>query len=244
VLLVGHGSARSRAPATALARHASTLRGTGLFADVASATLHGKPKPDSTLARMTGDEVHVVPLFMSDGYFANAAIPPALSLDRRDRTRLFHLHPPLGIYPGLTRLIVQRALERAAVEKIAPNETTLLLIGHGSSKDSASRRATEGHAARVRLFASFHDVRTAYLEEAPFLDDVLATLSGPTIICGLFVAAGRHAGYDVPRTIRRRGMPNVHYLGAIGTDPAIPNLVLEIVTEAERPATPVAPSAP
>jgi sirohydrochlorin cobaltochelatase len=239
--LIGHGSARSRAPAAALARHAGMLRDTGLFSDVVSATLYGRPRPNSALARMTGAEVHVVPLFMADGYFANEAIPPVLGLDRRDRGRLFHLHPPLGIYPGLTRLIVERALERAASEKIAPKKAMLLLVGHGSPKDAASRRATEGHAARARLLGAFREVRTAYLEEVPFLDDVLATLSGPTIVCGLFAAAGRHAGYDVPRIIRRRGTPDVHYLGAIGADPAIPKLVVEIVTRPTVPAKPAAP---
>ncbi len=147
--------------------------------------------------------------------------------------RRFTLCPPLGLLPGLTRLIVARAVARALREGLRPEAATLLLVGHGSPRDPASRRTTLWHAAGARAAAVFGSVGVAFLDEEPFLAQALGGSIGPTVAVGLFAADGLHASEDVPRCIARHAPVSVHYLGAIGEDAGVADLVLEQVAAAE-----------
>jgi len=200
-----------------------------MFADVGVAALSGGPRLEKVLATLKGSTIAVVPVFMCHGHLTKAAVPHAVAGNGKTTGRSVRLYPPLGLYPGLTELIVQRAEGCAVKAGIAPNETSLVFVAHGSPKDSASHWATELHAMRARTSSTFRRVWTAYLDEAPHLAEVLAGLLGPAIVCGLFVENGAHAMQDVPDAIRRCRRHEVHYLGAIGGDPAVTALILRLI---------------
>jgi len=138
-----------------------------------------------------------------------------------------HLCPPIGLDPGLAGLIAKRAGERLGERGISAGDASLLLIGHGSPNGSESRQATEAQASRVRKMAVFNKVETAYLEEPPALADVLETLSGPVAAVALLATQGPHARDDIGRLIADDGVEDTVYIGAIGGDEAIPELILE-----------------
>ena len=73
----------------------------------------------------------------------------------------------------------------------------------------------------------FNKVETAYLEEPPALADVLETLSGPVAAVALLATQGPHARDDIGRLIADDGVEDTVYIGAIGGDEAIPELILE-----------------
>lgn len=235
LLLVGHGPA-GPARESVLNRHADALRRSGMVADVGVAALSGGPRFEKVLATLKGSTIVVVPLFMCHGHLTKAAISHAVAKNCETTGHSVRLYPPLGLYPELTELIVQRAEERAAEVGIAPNETTLVFVAHGSPKNFASRWATELHAMRARRSSVFRRVWTAYLDEAPHLAEVLAGLPGPAIVCGLFVENGAHATRDTPDAIRHCGRHDVHYLGAIGGDPAVVALILKLIGDAGIPS--------
>jgi sirohydrochlorin ferrochelatase len=171
---------------------------------------------------------------MCDSHFTDAMVS-RIEMGEKGRARVVRLYPPLGLYPALTELIVRRALERVETMGLSPGETTLVLVGHGSTKSPASRQATEFHAVRARARSPFRKIWSAYLDEAPYVHETLAALSGPAIVCGLFVENGRHAGQDLPELIRAHGMADPHYLGAIGADPAIITLILRLTGKEQVP---------
>lgn len=222
-----------------MSRHADALRRSEMFADVGVASLSGHPRLKAALASLKGRGVDIMPLFMCDGHFTDVVVPRVV-MSEEGRGRTVRLYRPLGLYPELTELIVRRALERAIATGLSPREVTLLLVGHGSSKSPASRRATELHALRVRAGAPFGKVWTAYLDEAPRLDEALAALSGPAIVCGLFVENGRHAGRDLPKLIQAGERTDMHYLGAIGADPAVATLILQLTGKTGSSRQPLA----
>ena len=74
---------------------------------------------------------------------------------------------------------------------------------------------------------AFGRVETAYLEEPPALADVLPALSGPVAVVALLAAHGPHAREDIGRLIAENGKRNIAYIGAIGGDEAIPEVILE-----------------
>lgn len=134
-------------------------------------------------------------------------------------------------------LLLQRAQETALNAGLEPGASELLLIAHGSTRDPASRAAADRHAARARQARVFQAVRTAYLDQEPYLAEALRAHTRPAIAVGLFAAGDMHAGTDVPRLIAAHGGPPVHCVTAIGEDPAIPDLVLAQVTAAiQEPA--------
>jgi len=231
VLLVGHGSATASHPAQVLEGHAARLRATGLFASVGFGVLRGEPNAAQALAALDATTVHVVPFFMSDGYFSETALPhalgPAAALPR------VRICAPVGAHSGLAQLIAARALRHAETAKILPATLSLLLVGHGSKTSPASARATRQHAATVAALRHFAAVHVAFLEQAPKLAEaIFQVTAGPLAVLGLFAGEGLHGGEDVPGLIaaahRRRGAagPPLLDLGVIGDEPGMADLVL------------------
>lgn len=230
LILVGHGSVRCPGPGQQLERHAEALARRGLFAEVVTATLCGGQSPGEALRSVESESVYVMPMFMCNGQYVQDRVPEAFgrsAATARSKGRRMHLCPPIGLDPGLARLIARRAAERLAERGISAGDATLLLIGHGSPNRSASRQATEAQASRVRKMAVFEKVETAYLEEPPALAEVLETLSGPVAAVALLATQGPHAREDIGRLIADDGVANIVYIGAIGGDEAIPELILE-----------------
>ncbi len=214
------------------------MRARGLFTEVRAAALYGAPDPEAALAGLDSARVYLAPLFLCAGHGLRVALPRVLGLDgpvtRRGGQR-FVLCPPLGLMPGLNRLILARAAEAARAQGLDPEAAALLLVGHGSPRDPASRRAAEWHGAGARGSRTFGEVDIALLNQPPFLDEVLRRLTRPSIAVGLFADNARHAGQDLPDAIARHAPVAVRYLGAIGTDSGIPDLVLDQVAAASLP---------
>jgi sirohydrochlorin cobaltochelatase len=234
---VGHGSSEAGGADPSLLAHAAALQARRLFAEVRVAVLYGTPGPWDALAGLKARELILAPLLMCDGHCARDVLPRAFGLAGPVTLRFgrrFTLCPPLGLQPGLSRLMISRAGALARHNRVPAEQATLLLIGHGSPRDPASRRAVLWHAAAARAAAAFGSVRVAFLDEPPYLEEALRRLHGPAVAVGLFAGEGRHAGRDVPGAIARHARVPVHDLGAIGADPGIPELVLEQVAARER----------
>jgi sirohydrochlorin cobaltochelatase len=230
LILVAHGSNRCPGPGQQLERHAHALARRGLFAEVCTATLQGGRSPGEALRSVESERVYVMPMFMCNGQYTRDRVPEAFGLlgaADRPNGRMVHLCPPIGLDPGLAVLASRRATERLDDIGISAAGATLLLIGHGSPTSSASRQATESQALRIRGTGAFSRVETAYLEEPPAFVDVLSALSGSVVVVALLAAQGPHAREDIGRLIAEDGRRDVAYIGAIGGDEAIPEVILE-----------------
>ncbi|HEY5598451.1 MAG TPA: CbiX/SirB N-terminal domain-containing protein [Kiloniellales bacterium] len=239
LILVGHGSTRGGGANPALQAHAAALRARRIFAEVYAAALYGAPSPREAMAAAAASgarDITIAPLFMCEGQFTRTILPRALGIEGSSRPSgpCLRVCEPLGLWPELTALLLRRAGEVAARAGLLPGTCKLLLIAHGSTRDPASQAATEEHAARARAARVFQAVRTAYLDQAPYLAEVLRARTRPAIAVGLFAAGDLHAGTDVPRLIAAHGGPPIHRVDAIGEDPAIPDLVLAQVTAASQ----------
>lgn len=243
LILAGHGTTRGGGANPALQAHADAVRARGQFVAVHAAALYGTPSPREALAAAAASgarHITIAPLFMCDGQFTRTVLPRAFGLDGRrhptgPRVRMCD---PLGLRPELTALLLRRASELAVRAGWTPDATEMLLIGHGSTRDPASQRAVDRHAARARAAGVFQTVRTAFLDQAPYLADVLRARTQPAIAVGLFAAGDLHAGTDIPRLIAAHDGPPIHCVEAIGADPAIPDLVLAQVAAARLEPAP------
>jgi sirohydrochlorin ferrochelatase len=217
LLLVAHGI--EGAPGIAL-QHQAAIADLGRFAKVRVACLKGKPDLAAGLRHATAP-VHVVPLLMADGFI----------MDLLRRKLAGHqglvLHPPVGTHPGLVGLIRQKALATAATAGWRPETAGLLLVGHGTPRHPESGGTTEAAAAALAAEGVFAAVRTAFLDQSSYLEEVAASLPDRSwVAVGLFLDEGPHGRDDVTAALAHAGVP-VRYAGPIGTDPAIVELVLD-----------------
>jgi sirohydrochlorin cobaltochelatase len=182
---------------------------------------------------LTAPKVIVYPLFAANGYFTRDRL--AQLLDEADgEGHSVAVLPPLGLDPGLPDLVLVHATRAARENGFAPEVSTVILLAHGSRRNSASREATERIAREVRNRAAFRDVHIAFLEQRPFFREAAALVSGPAIVVGMFSGEGMHGAGDAPRLVAELDRKDIVFAGAIGSFAGVEDLILTAVTKAIR----------
>lgn len=233
MLLIGQGSTRSSRPDELLSRHAATLEGRGRFAEVGAAVLAGGPSLREALARIRARRVIIVPVFMCDGVLCREALPAALRAagECRPDGHAFYMCPPVGMHPAIADLIVDRAEAALMKHALTPTAATLLVIGHGSTRDPASESAVALQTERIRATSKFHGVTTAFISQPPLLEDVLAGIKDPAIGVALFSARGNHVVEDIEKKFTRDKGRTLVFAGAIGEDDRIVDIIDHLAGE-------------
>jgi len=223
LIVVGHGTGTAAGDA-ALHALAAALAGQSPFARIKAAVLNGGPTLSEALDGAENGPVYLLPFMMSDGVtFRQRLLQAMLHLPG---ARTPHLFPPLGLNPGLAELIVKRAEDTAKSASWPAADCRLLLIAHGSPRDPASAQAAHGHQECIAAQGRFADVETAFLDQPPQLDDVLAQDGAPLLGVGLFAGEGRHGAEDMERAFSRAACP-ARYCGAIGSDEGLAALAVK-----------------
>lgn len=236
-IIVAHGERGGAFSNAVLKGHAENTAAELPHVAVAAGVLSGEPALEAALwdvARRTAGPILLYPFFMAPGYFVNVKIPKRLAdAGLAERCRML---TPLGLEGPLPAIIRDRAKAAADDIGIAAAQARLLLVGHGSKVARASAATTEAVAACLRELGGFARVETAFLEEAPFLDDVVPADVRPTIVVGFFNGDGLHAAEDVPEAIGKFDGA-IAYTGPVGAFSEVSRLIVRSIAEAvERPA--------
>ena len=225
VILCAHGGV---AGCGAAEQHARRLREGGAFEDVVACCLRGTPDLAMAFARVQAPVVAVVPVLMADGYTSRTVLPKAVA-DAAPDGLVVRITPPLGTSPGVGDIIARRALLACRDRGWQAAQTSLLVAGHGTVRDPRSGDTAKSTADRLRAGGAFGDARAGFLEQPPLLADVLSELQPkPCVVAGFFADAGDHAVRDLPSLINRNH-PNAAYLGPIGVDPEVANVIVELL---------------
>ena len=189
--------------------------------------------------------------------------PEAWSRVRELEGRMLYYCRPVGTHDSMTSVLLARAKEVA--EKFPfprapkPRDTTLFIAGHGTEQSENSRKAIERQAELIRGMHIYSDVHAVFMEESPRITES-QTLSKTTnmIVVPFFISDGMHVQEDIPallgepkRLIQQRlqkGQPTwrnptergnklVWYAPAVGTEPALAEVILERVSEAAEGAS-------
>jgi sirohydrochlorin cobaltochelatase len=218
LLIVAHGSHLNAESSTPTFSHADTIRATGAFDEVREAFWKEEPSFREGLRTIESDEVYVVPLFVSEGYFTEQVIPRELRLDdwdpdqwesdgtsathttltAGDTGQTVHYCGPVGTHDAMTDVIVQRA-ESVTGDPDVGDGFGLAVVGHGTERNENSAKAIEYHAERVREMDRFDEVQALYMDEEPEVDDVTDYFeSDDVVVVPLFIADGFHTQEDIP----------------------------------------------
>ncbi len=230
LVLAAHGDRGSAARNAVLCRHASSLK--DKFRSVSFGVLNGEPRLGDALAEAECTDASLIvvyPFFMSGGYFVSVKL--AREIERAKLAKTATVLPPLGHDPALPPLLLEHSVGIAKAAAYDPAVTRILIAGHGSKFGRASAEATEAAAEAVRRASPFAKVATAFLEEPPFLADMLQTEKMPAVVAGFFSGEGMHGHDDVPQIMEKSGVPCI-YTRPIGSHPQIPMLIEAAVRKA------------
>lgn len=213
LIILGHGSTQDAEAGASVFQHAAFLRKKAIFKSVREAFWKQEPNIDQVMHEVSEPIVCIVPLFASEGHFADAVIPRALGFDEsgqenpvREITRGdqgFRYFRPIGTHEGMASLILDRAGKVAREYPFPrmpdPASTTLFVAGHGTPQNPNSRTTIEMQVERVRSFGIYAAVHGVFLEEVPKISDcydLAATRN--VIIVPFFVGDGPHVRLDIP----------------------------------------------
>jgi sirohydrochlorin cobaltochelatase len=161
----------------------------------------------------------------------------------------------------MTDLILRRAREVAP--DADPNDTTLIITGHGTGLNQNSTKAIKDQAELIaKSGAGYKCVTDAYMEEAPFIaewDKMSETTN--VVIVPFFISDGLHSYQDIPvllgiepevgpaasqREVFRQNPHHLrektlYYSSAIGTEPLIADVILDQILDFDAKYAPQSP---
>ncbi len=218
LVIAAHGSHLNPDASDPTYAHAEAVRQTGAFDEVREAFWKEEPHFREVIRTLESDEVYIVPLFISEGYFTEQVIPRELRLDEwdpdmwdssgtdasqatleaTDVDKTIHYCGPTGTHDVMTDVIVQRA-ESATGDPDIGDGVGLSVVGHGTERNENSAKAIEYHADRIRQRDRFDEVKALFMDEEPEVDDVTDYFeSEDIVVVPLFIADGYHTQEDIP----------------------------------------------
>ena len=213
LVLIGHGSTVNAESAVSVRQHGAQLRAGKTFAEVQEIFWKETPDFENAPRRTRASRVFFVPMFISEGYFSERAIPIALGFrsdtdEAWNRVRLvegrtFIYCKPVGTHPAMTGVILERAKQvldqfpfpRRPKER----EVSLFIAGHGTEKDPASRKSIEAQVGLIRESGLYAQVESVFIEEEPRVSACVELAKTKNIVVvPFFMSEGMHVQEDLP----------------------------------------------
>ena len=150
---------------------------------------------ENALDEVGEEQVIIVPDFLAEGYFTRQVVPAKLG----DKLRSANIccTPPVGTHPMMAEIINDMA--REVLGDWTVEQTSLLVVGHGSGKNPCSKQSLLGHLQEVRNNTDFAQVADLWLEELPLVSSwkEVAT-KRHIIVIPYLLNDGQHGGWDIP----------------------------------------------
>jgi uroporphyrin-III C-methyltransferase len=239
LVLAAHGSRQEPEANAAVRRLAESLRSRRLFDEVAVAFHQGEPGFDAVLDELSADEITVVPLLTSEGYYCDEVLPAALARNRRFGEVRLRQTPPVGTHAGIAPLVARRVTE-VLRESVAPREGfSLLLVGHGTSRHAGSRTSTLRLAETLRRRRVAGEVLVGFLDDEPSVEAAVAQAVHPRLVVIPFlIGGGTHTLEDLPELLGGARQPSVAIDRAVGTYPGLEEIVVDLARRHSPPPAP------
>jgi sirohydrochlorin cobaltochelatase len=204
LLVVAHGSTVNPDSSAPTLAHAAEIRRRKIFANVECAFWKEEPSLRDSLFLFDPEsvrEVCVVPNFISEGYFTQTVVPRELELNGRITNRssgqVWKYCEPVGNHPMMTELLLRRACEIAP--GVPENDTTLLIVAHGTDLNENSAVAAKREAEKIRALGKYAAVLNVYMEEPPLVGDWRKLTRTPNVVVvPFFISDGLHSYEDIP----------------------------------------------
>ena len=178
--------------------HAEAVRQRDCFDEVYVAFLKEEPLIQDALESIDSEKITIVPDFLADGYFTRQVIPGLLNLEALPDTVRYC--DPVGTHPLMAKLIEDAAKD--VLGEWRDEDVSLLLVGHGSTKNAKSKESLLEHVKVLREATDFAEIHDLWLEESPFVTSwKQVTASTQVIVVPFLLSDGQHGGWDIPEML-------------------------------------------
>jgi len=150
---------------------------------------------------------------------------------------------PVGTHPSMAAMILRRAEETAGLSHDEARGAGLVIIGHGTERNSNSSEVIYRVTREAAEAGAFGQVRTGFLDQEPEVGRVLGEMEEERIVLvPFFVAEGWHTQETIPDDLginrpavsarTERGGRTIWYAPPVGTFPEIARIILQRAREA------------
>jgi len=244
LVLAAHGSTMNADSSRPTREQAERIRALGLFAEVQVCFWKELPYFRDVLAQVKADTVYIVPNFTSEGYFTRQVLPREFGLSGPVSTvggKTVYYAQPVGVHPHMTEALLHCARQVVAGSDIDFKQSSLLLVGHGTSLNENSATVLRRQVERLRDRGIFAECEHALMEQAPFIRDWQNLVrQRDVVVVPFFISDGLHSYEDIPvllgisRDVRAEGFSNptllsgrrLWYARAVGNDEKMTGVIL------------------
>ncbi len=242
LILAAHGSNADSNMNDMVCRYAEIIRKKNLFDEVIATFLSGEPTFATVLDHVRATTVTVVPMMTSEGYYNEVVLPRELIQNQRIDEVDIRCTPPVGTHPQMISLVRDRVDKLLQAYHLDPQETSLAIIGHGTTRHKRSRMSTIQLAEGLKKSQTCGDILTAFLDDQPVVDTVKdRAVYKKILVQPFFIGDGQHTKQDIPRRLgiddlRNKMAPFMETVddyriiidSAIGTDIRLVEVILEL----------------
>jgi sirohydrochlorin cobaltochelatase len=249
LVIIGHGSHLNADSSAPVYRHAEAIRRTGVFSEVRECFWKEEPSMREVFDLVESEEVYVVPLFISEGYFTEEVIPRELGLSgpapsaTQKLGKTIRYCGPVGTHPSMAEMILRRAEETAGLSHQEARGAGLIIIGHGTERNSNSAEVIYRVTREAEAAGVFGHVRTGFLDQEPEVGEVLEAMEERRVVLvPFFVAEGWHTQETIPddlginrpavAAVTETNGRTIWYAPPVGTFPEVAGIVLQRAREA------------
>lgn len=242
LILAAHGSLTEPLVNQQVEALAGHIAGRGLLREVRCGFHLGTPSFSEVVDEMTADEIVVVPLMASDGYYATAVLPVALASAERFGEVPMRQTCAVGAHPRIPDIVSDRCRALMTRFDCEPNATSVMLIGHGTPRHRDSRHTTQRCADHLTRQGIAAEVLPAFLEDQPSVEEAMAaTRHADVIVIPFMIGFGRHVTRDLARrlelgtdadtrlpVVARLRQHRIVLDAPVGVDPALVELIIDL----------------
>ena len=210
LLIAAHGSSTDARAREQVQRHAARIGALVPHDETVVGFARGTPSVADVIARLAAGaadvttHVTVLPFMTSAGHYAQQVLPRLLhdGLAQANATGVtVQTTLPVGGSRRVVAVLQRRALRRAAQERWQPRDVAILLVGHGTRRQSRSRDTALAHA-RALATRGWGSVQAAFIDDDPEIAPVVAAITQRQVIILPFLIGGAaHHLVDIPAAL-------------------------------------------
>ena len=209
LILAAHGSEASPRSNQPLHDLAAALTEMGLFDHVTPAFLMGQPLMTEVLESLPPGEAIVIPVMTSDGYYLKK-LPEKFEANANYDQFSLSIGPVVGLHPAIANTVSARLAGHLAEHQLTAADTTVVVVGHGTRRNTTSGATTFALADSLRNDHPGFEIKAAFLDQDPEIGLVAESIETPNIVVLPFlVSLGPHMTEDTPAAF---GLPTGHDL--------------------------------
>ena len=148
---------------------------------------------------MDAEEIIILPNFLAEGYYTKKVIPEKLNLAELPSSVKYL--KPLGLHPMIQDIILDTASR--AMGDWKQEETSLILLGHGSTKSATSKDTLLDHISHLKEKNQLCSDHRPLARRASIYQGTgeMQPTAKNILFIPYLIADGQHGGWDLPELI-------------------------------------------